>query len=129
MKKIGWRWLAGLFCLLMSSLLIGSFVPEIAAASYPARTITLVVPYAPGGVTDLGARALAEAMERHLKQPVVVVNKPGGGTTIGGNAVVTSKPDGYTLGFFPTSASIPEVFTHFYQAPYSSKDLKPVSQE
>jgi tripartite-type tricarboxylate transporter receptor subunit TctC len=126
MKKIGWRWLAGLFCLLMSSLLIGSFVPEIHAASYPDRTITLVVPYAPGGVTDLGARALAEAMERHLKQPVVVVNKPGGGTTIGGNAVVTSKPDGYTLGFFPTSASLPEVFTYFYEAPYSSKDLKPI---
>lgn len=128
MKKIGFRWLAGLFCLLLSCLLIGSFVTEIHAASYPDRTITLVVPYAPGGVTDLGARALAEAMEKHLKQPVVVVNKPGGGTTIGGNAVATAKPDGYTLGFLPTSASLPEVFTYFYEAPYSSKDLKPVSR-
>jgi tripartite-type tricarboxylate transporter receptor subunit TctC len=86
----------------------------------------LIVPYPPGGVTDLGARALADALENHLKKPVVVVNRAGGATTIGGNAVVTAKPDGYTLGFFPSSASIPEVYTYFYQAPYSSKDLKPV---
>jgi tripartite-type tricarboxylate transporter receptor subunit TctC len=98
------------------------------AVEYPDRAITMVVPYPPGGVTDLGARALAEAMERHLKKPVVVVNKPGGATTIGGNAVVTAKPDGYTLGYFPSSASIPEVYTYFYQAPYSSKDLRPVSK-
>jgi len=97
-----------------------------ASAEYPERTITLIVPYPPGGVTDLGARALAEEMEKRLRQPVVVVNKAGGATTIGGNAVVTAKPDGYTLGFFPSSASIPEVYTYFYQAPYSSKDLKPV---
>lgn len=99
-----------------------------ASAQYPDRPITIVVPYPPGGVTDLGARALAEAMEKHLKQPVVVVNKAGGATTIGGNAVVTAKPDGYTLGFFPSSASIPEVYTYFYQAPYAGKDLKPVAK-
>ena len=128
-KRYRWcRWLAGLSCLLTCFFLAIMLTPEIHAASYPERTITLVVPYAPGGVTDLGARALAEAMEKHLKQPVVVVNKPGGGTTIGGNAVATAKPDGYTLGFLPTSASLPEVFTYFYEAPYSSKDLKPVSR-
>jgi tripartite-type tricarboxylate transporter receptor subunit TctC len=99
-----------------------------ASAEYPERAITIVVPYPPGGVTDLGARALAEAMEKHLKQPVVAVNKAGGATTIGGNAVVTAKPDGYTLGFFPSSASIPEVYTYFYQAPYSGKDLRPVAK-
>lgn len=122
------RWLTGLFCLFFSFLVVPSFGTKSYAAGYPERAITLVVPYAPGGVTDLGARALAEAMEKHLKQPVVVVNKPGGGTTIGGNAVATAKPDGYTLGFLPTSASLPEVFTYFYEAPYSSKDLKPVSR-
>ncbi|HUJ89010.1 MAG TPA: tripartite tricarboxylate transporter substrate binding protein [Syntrophorhabdales bacterium] len=98
------------------------------AAEYPDRAITLVIPYPPGGVTDLGARALAEAMEKELKKPVVAVNKPGGSTTMGGNAVATAKPDGYTIGFFPSSASIPEVYTYFYEAPFSSKDLKPVSQ-
>jgi tripartite-type tricarboxylate transporter receptor subunit TctC len=98
----------------------------IQAADYPEKVVTLMVPYAPGAVTDLGARALADAMERNLKKPVVVVNRPGGGTTIAGNAVATAKPDGYTLGYFPSSASLPEVYTYFYQAPYSSKDLRPV---
>ncbi len=97
-------------------------------AEYPERAITFVIPYPPGGVTDLGARALAEAMERQLGKPVVAVNKAGGATTIGGAAVASAKPDGYTLGFFPSSASIPETYTYFYQAPYSSKDLRPVAK-
>ena len=99
-----------------------------ASAEYPDRAITLVVPYPPGGVTDLGARAFAEAMEKYLKKPIVVVNRAGGATTIGGNVVATAKPDGYTLGYFPPAASIPEVYTYFYQAPYSSKDLRPVAR-
>ena len=97
-----------------------------AAADYPERSITLVVPFPPGGVTDLGARAFADVMEKELKKPVVVVNKAGGATTVGGNAVATARPDGYTYGYFPPMASIPEVYSYFYQAPYSSKDLKPV---
>jgi tripartite-type tricarboxylate transporter receptor subunit TctC len=97
-----------------------------ASAEYPERAITLIVPYPPGGVTDLGARAFGEAMEKQLKKPIAVVNRAGGATTIGGNAVATAKPDGYTLWYFPPAASIPEVYTYFYQAPYSSKDLRPV---
>lgn len=75
------------------TLVAGSAAP---AADYPDRAITLIAPYAPGGVTDLGARALAEAMERHLKKSDVVVNRPGGSTTIGGNVVATAKPDGHS---------------------------------
>ncbi len=101
---------------------------KAAQQEYPERPITLVIPYPPGGVTDLGARALGEAMERYFGKPVVAVNKPGGATTIGGAAVASAKPDGYTLGFFPSSASIPETYTYFYQAPYSSKDLRPVAK-
>jgi tripartite-type tricarboxylate transporter receptor subunit TctC len=97
------------------------------AKEYPERPITMIVPYPPGGVTDLGARALASAMEKQMKQPVVVVNKPGGGTTIGGNAVATAKPDGYTLGYLPTTAGIPEAFSYFYEAFYTSKELRPVA--
>jgi tripartite-type tricarboxylate transporter receptor subunit TctC len=99
----------------------------MAAGDYPNRAITLIVPYPAGGVTDLGARALAESMEKHLKQPVIVVNKKGGGTTIGGYAVASAKPDGYTLGFFPVAAAIPEAYIYFQDAPYSSKDLRPIS--
>jgi len=97
-------------------------------AEYPDRAINMVVPYPPGGITDLAARALADAMEKQLNKPVVVVNKAGGSTTVGGNAVATAKPDGYTIGFFPSAASMPEVYTYFYQAPYSGKDFKPVAK-
>jgi len=112
----------------MTLSLIGILWAEMDAAGfeYPNRAITFVVPYPAGGVTDLSARTLAEAMERHLKQPVVVINKPGGRTTVAGYTVATAKPDGYTLGFFPISASIPEAYSYFQEAPYSSKDLIPI---
>jgi tripartite-type tricarboxylate transporter receptor subunit TctC len=109
----------GMFCF---------FFPQKAISAYPERPITIVVPYSPGGGMDLAARALADSMEKHLKQSVVVVNKPGGATTIGGNTIVTAKPDGYTLGYFPTPTIIPEVYSYFYDAPYSSKDLKAICQ-
>ncbi len=127
MKKISFISVVGLFGSLISFLLIGFFAPDTHAASYPDRPITMVVPYPAGGVTDLSARALSEFMEKYLKQPVVVVNKVGGRATIGGYAVVTAKADGYTLGFFPIASSMPEVFSYFYDAPYSGKDLKPIS--
>jgi tripartite-type tricarboxylate transporter receptor subunit TctC len=115
--------------LLIVSLILSSFCISwvVFSADYPSRAITMVVPYPAGGVTDIGARALAEAMEKHLKQPVVVLNKVGGGTTIGGYAVANAKPDGYTLGFFPVSAAIPEAFAYFQDAPYSSNDLRFIS--
>jgi len=116
--------------ILIISILLFNFFLKFSYTSnveYPARPITLIVPYPPGGVTDLSARTLAEAMEKHLKQPVIVVNKVGGGTTVGGYAVASAKPDGYTLGFFPPAAVIPEAFVYFQEAPYSSKDLKPIS--
>ena len=98
-----------------------------ASVEYPTRSVTVVVPYPAGGATDLAARSLAEALERHLKQPFVVVNKVGGATTVAGYAVASAKPDGYTLGFFPPAAAIPEAFTYFQDAPYTSKEIKPIS--
>jgi tripartite-type tricarboxylate transporter receptor subunit TctC len=56
----------------------------------------MICPYPAGGVTDLGVRTLAEAMEKDWKQPVVVVNKVGGAPTVGGYGVSSAKPDGYT---------------------------------
>jgi len=129
MKTAGCKMSLGLFCLFVCLFLIGPFCGELRAAgsSYPDRAITVVVPYAAGGVTDLAARAISEALEKQLKQAVVVVNRPGGRATIGGQVVVTAKPDGYTLGFFPIAACLPEVFTYFFEAPYSSKDFKAIS--
>ena len=68
-----------------------------AQESYPTRPITLVSPYPPGGAADLTARPLAPALERALKQPVVVVNRVGAGGAVGTQFVSTAPPDGYTL--------------------------------
>ena len=64
---------------------------------YPTRAVTIVAPYPPGGAADLTARPLAPALERALKQPVVVVNKAGGGGAVGTQWVSIAKPDGYTI--------------------------------
>lgn len=127
MKSIADGALAGLGCLVSMTLLIATVSAPSQAAAYPERPVTLVVPYPAGGVTDLTARALAESMSRHLSQPVVVVNRPGAGATIGGNAVATAAPDGHVLGFFPLAAAVPEVFKFVYDSPYSSTDLRAIA--
>jgi len=68
-----------------------------ASAVYPERVIKIVVPFAPGGGTDVIARTLAQEMAKDLGQSVIIENKPGAGTIIGTQAVATSEPDGYTL--------------------------------
>ena len=66
-------------------------------ASYPDRPIKLIVPFAPGGGTDLVARTIGQAIRDELHQPVIVDNKPGGSTIIGTDALAKSTPDGYSL--------------------------------
>ncbi|NBX56106.1 MAG: tripartite tricarboxylate transporter substrate binding protein, partial [Betaproteobacteria bacterium] len=66
-------------------------------AAFPAKAITMVVPFPPGGVADIVARPVAEAMARELGQPVVIENKPGAGGGIGMGVVAKAKPDGYTV--------------------------------
>ena len=68
-----------------------------AVAEYPDKAVRLVVPFAPGGGTDLIARTLGSVMQKTLGQSVVIDNKPGGGTIIGSDAVARSSADGYTV--------------------------------
>jgi len=70
---------------------------SMAADAYPSKPITAIVPMAAGGSSDLMARAIEKFWTKYSKQPLVVVNKPGGGGVVGTEAVVRSKPDGYTL--------------------------------
>ena len=72
-------------------------IPAPARAAYPDKPIRIVVPFSPGGGTDLIARAMGVAMAQDLGQPVVLDNKPGGGTIIGTDNVAKSAADGYTL--------------------------------
>jgi tripartite-type tricarboxylate transporter receptor subunit TctC len=66
-------------------------------ASYPSRRVRLVVPFTPGGTTDITARVIGEKLQQKWGQPVVIENRPGGGATIGADLVAKSSPDGYTL--------------------------------
>jgi tripartite-type tricarboxylate transporter receptor subunit TctC len=69
-----------------------------AAAQYPARPITLIVPWGAGGGTDATARIIGTILERDLKQPVNVVNRTGGSGVVGHSAIAEATPDGYTIG-------------------------------
>jgi tripartite-type tricarboxylate transporter receptor subunit TctC len=81
----------------LAALLLPAFSADDAWALYPDRIVRIVVPFAPGGGTDVIARTLAQEMAKDLGATVVIENKPGAGTIIGTQAVATSEPDGYTL--------------------------------
>jgi tripartite-type tricarboxylate transporter receptor subunit TctC len=85
------------FLFAVAALFFTAFSTDRAMAFYPDRIVRLVVPFAPGGGTDVIARTLAQEMAKDLGVAVVVENKPGAGTIIGTQAVATSEPDGYML--------------------------------
>jgi tripartite-type tricarboxylate transporter receptor subunit TctC len=84
-----------LFCLALIA--SAAFGPAVHAQAYPARPVTMVVPYPPGGSADILARAVGQKLGEKLGQTVVVDNKPGAGTAIGAKAVAAAPADGYTL--------------------------------
>ena len=73
------------------------------AQAWPARPITLVVPYTPGGTTDNIVRAIQNKLAEQLGQPIVVENRPGASGNVGNRSVARATPDGYTIGIMPTT--------------------------
>src|SRR5512143_1420952 len=102
----------------------------VAAAQYPDRPITMIVPFPPGGVADTVARPVADALSRELKQPVVIENKPGAGGAIGMGLAAKAKPDGYTVLLALASLTVlPEADKVLGRAPqYQIADLKPIAR-
>ncbi len=100
------------------------------AQAYPTKPISLVVPFPPGGLADIVARPVAEALSRELGQAVVIENKPGAGGGIGMGAVAKSKPDGYTLLMALSSLTvIPEADAILGRAPlFALGDLRPIAR-
>ena len=88
------------------ALLAAAALPAPAQNEYPAKPVTVIVPFPPGGVADITARPVAEAMGRFLKQPVIVENKAGAGGGVGMAYVAKARPDGYTLLMALSSVSI-----------------------
>ena len=82
---------------LLAIVLLLGMVNAQAQDDYPSRPVNIIVPFPPGGVADLNARAAAEVLTRLLKQPFVLVSRPGAGGATGNAQVANAKPDGYTL--------------------------------
>ncbi|MBP6613492.1 MAG: tripartite tricarboxylate transporter substrate binding protein [Alicycliphilus sp.] len=98
----------------------------VLAQAFPAKPISLVVPFPPGGTTDVLARALAERLAPALGQPVIVENKPGAGATIGADHVVKAKADGHVLLVGAVHHTIAS--SVFKKLPYDfQKDLAPIT--
>ena len=101
--------------------------PAMAEAAYPNRVIKLIVPYPPGGTTDLLGRLIADKVKSGLNATVIVENKPGAGTTLGADLVAHASPDGYTL-LLATSTTLAINKTLYKKLPYDPvKDFAPIS--
>jgi tripartite-type tricarboxylate transporter receptor subunit TctC len=95
---------------------------------FPSKPITIIVPFAAGGSTDLLGRAVEKIWPKYSSQPMVLINKPGGGGVVGTEFVVRSKPDGYTL-FMGYGSGHDVVMPHLQKMPYDPfKDLVAVSR-
>ncbi len=116
------RWLAA------AALLLAGLFTAHASAAFPEKTVRIVVPFAPGGATDVVARALGQRLSVLWKQQVVIDNKPGAGGNIGADIVAKAPGDGYTLLLAsPAEVAINEFL--YAKMPYDpAKDLVPVSK-
>jgi len=106
----------------------GTLVTHLAfAQDYPARPVRVIVPYPPGGATDVLARLIATRLEQELKQSFVIDNRGGGASQVGTQAIATAPPDGYTIGLIDSAFTInPGLFAG--KLPYDTlKDFAAVS--
>jgi tripartite-type tricarboxylate transporter receptor subunit TctC len=124
------RWKSLLRSAVIASTMYGAFNAAAAQTSpdqtFPRRTITLVIPFAPGGSTSIVGRVIADKMSQLLGQSIVIDNRPGAGGTVGTRLVAKSDPDGYTilLGYTGTLAIGPSLYKEVGYDP--RKDFAPI---
>ena len=87
----------GLLPSLTAAVLLSMATPHLSAEGYPNQAINVVIPLAPGDAADIACRAMGEELSKLLKVPVIVVNRPGAGGTLGTDSAVKAKKDGYTI--------------------------------
>jgi tripartite-type tricarboxylate transporter receptor subunit TctC len=113
--------------LMLAAAMAVLFVTEAQAEPYPSRAVTVVVPFAAGGGSDLLARLVAQKLEERLGKPFIIENRPGAATTLAAMQVVRAAPDGYTL-MQGTSSTMAINVTMNKKLPYEPlKDLVPVA--
>lgn len=105
---------------------LAAVAPAAIAGEWPAKPIRIVVPFGPGGIADLTARAVGDALSARLRQPVVIDNRPGAGGVTAGDLVAHAAPDGYTLLLVSNGTAVTAgLFEHL---PFDAlKDFAPVS--
>lgn len=103
-------------------------LPAWAQANYPSKPIRFVVPFNPGGATDIVARVLAEAMSRQLGQPIIVENKAGASAMLGTDQVAKSAPDGYNVVVSLSTSLLINQFLYSKMAYNPQKDLLMLSE-
>jgi tripartite-type tricarboxylate transporter receptor subunit TctC len=109
--------------MVLVAVVVGAIGIAGANEAYPTRAVTIVNPFPPGGLADLTGRPLAASMEKFLKQPVVMTNKPGAAGAVGMQSVAIAKPDGYTILItVPAITTVPEVDKLFGRTPAYSPD-------
>jgi tripartite-type tricarboxylate transporter receptor subunit TctC len=105
--------------------LFAAALPAAAADTWPSKPVKIIVPFGPGGFTDVVARILQKELAPALGQPIIIENRPGAGSTIGTDAVAKSPPDGYTLVMVSTTHVIsPHLYKKMTYDPI--KDFAPV---
>lgn len=113
------------FALALLGLFFG--VSPIQAQPYPDRPIQIVIPGAPGDALDIAGRLIIEELAKEIKVPVIPINKPGGGASVGTDFVAKSKKDGYTLLYANTSGAIYSPAFNPQEVPYDPvRDLEPL---
>lgn len=117
---------------LAAALALAAYIPMAAQAqsadSYPSRPVRLVIPFAPGGPTDIAGRVIAEKVAPLLGQPMVVDNRPGAGGNVGAEIVARSAPDGYTMVMGVTGSHAINLALQKNLPYHPLKDFEPVTQ-